>query len=107
MTWYVLLAGLPPSDSAVATSRTVYTSVCSAISGASSTSVPRYLTVLSSLPWPSRSCTARRFLVLRYEIASAQFAVDRQVKKRWFWSSMIQLQPNPNGPDFFQLQRGF
>ena len=82
MTWYMLLAGLPPSDSAVATSRTVYTSVCSAISGASSTSIPRYLTVLSSLPWPSRSCTARRFLVLRYEIAPAQFAVDRQVKKR-------------------------
>ena len=32
-----------------------YTSVCSAISRASSTSIPRYLTVLSSLVCPSRS----------------------------------------------------
>src|SRR5439155_4992727 len=32
-----------------------YTSVCSAISGASSTSIPRYLTVLWSLVWPRRS----------------------------------------------------
>ena len=41
------------------------TSVCSAISKASSTSIPRYLTVLSSFVWPSRSWTALRFLVLR------------------------------------------
>ena len=32
-----------------------YTSVCSAISRASSTSIPRYRTVLSSFVWPSRS----------------------------------------------------
>lgn len=31
------------------------TSVCSAISNASSTSMPRYRTVLSSFVWPSRS----------------------------------------------------
>jgi hypothetical protein len=40
-------------------------SVCSEISRASSTSIPRYLTVDSSLEWPSKSCTARRFLVRR------------------------------------------
>ena len=41
------------------------TSVCSAISSASSTSIPRYRIVLSSLVWPSSSWTARRFLVRR------------------------------------------
>lgn len=40
-------------------------SVCSEISSASSTSMPRYLTVDSSLEWPSSSCTARRFLMRR------------------------------------------
>ena len=49
-----------PAVSAAATSRTDYTSVCSAISSASSTSIPRYLTVLSSLLWPSRSCIISR-----------------------------------------------
>ena len=39
------------------------TSICSAISSASSTSIPRYLTVLSNLLWPSRIWTARRFFV--------------------------------------------
>src|SRR5262252_7667846 len=39
----------------------LYTSVCSAISKASSTSMPRYLTVLSSLLCPSSSWTTRRF----------------------------------------------
>jgi len=43
----------------------IYTSVCSAISRASSTSIPRYRTVLSSFEWPSNSCTALRFFVLR------------------------------------------
>ena len=33
----------------------IYTSVCSAMSSASSTSMPRYLTVLSSFVWPSSS----------------------------------------------------
>lgn len=42
-----------------------YTSVCSAIFKASSTSMPKYLAVLSSLECPSRSWTARRFLVRR------------------------------------------
>jgi hypothetical protein len=40
-------------------------SVCSDISRASSTSMPRYLTVDSSLECPSNSCTARRFFVRR------------------------------------------
>lgn len=40
-------------------------SVCSEISRASSTSMPRYLTVDSSLECPSSNCTARRFLVRR------------------------------------------
>jgi pimeloyl-ACP methyl ester carboxylesterase len=42
-----------------------YTSVCSEISSASSTSMPRYRTVLSSFVWPSSNCTARRFFVRR------------------------------------------
>ena len=49
------LAGQRPSSSAVATSVVHYTSVCSAISSASSASIPRYLTVLSSLVCPSSS----------------------------------------------------
>ena len=32
-----------------------HTSVCSAISSASATSIPRYRTVLSTLTWPSSS----------------------------------------------------
>lgn len=38
---------------------------CSEIVSASSTSMPRQRTVLSSLVWPSSNCTARRFPVLR------------------------------------------
>jgi hypothetical protein len=41
-----------------------YTSVCSEISSASSTSMPRYRTVLSSFVWPSSNCTVRRFFVV-------------------------------------------
>ena len=40
-------------------------SSCSEISSASSTSMPRYRTVDAISEWPSNSCTARRFLVLR------------------------------------------
>lgn len=40
-------------------------SVCSETSSASSTSMPRYLTVDSSLECPSNSCTARKFFVRR------------------------------------------
>ena len=40
-------------------------SVCSEISKASSTSMPRYRTVDSSLECPSSNCTARRFFVRR------------------------------------------
>lgn len=45
--------------------RQLQISVCSDISRASSTAMPRYLAVDSSLEWPSRNCTARRFLVRR------------------------------------------
>src|SRR5437763_6692631 len=41
------------------------TSTSSAMARASSTSMPRYLTVLSILVWPSKSCTARRLPVRR------------------------------------------
>ena len=41
------------------------TSIVSAISIASSISIPRYRTVLSILLWPSKSCTARRLPVRR------------------------------------------
>lgn len=37
-----------------------HTSVCSAISKAPSTTIPRYRTVLSNLVWPSRSWAAVR-----------------------------------------------
>ena len=40
-------------------------STASAIAKASSSSTPRYRTVLSILVWPKRSCTARRFPVFR------------------------------------------
>src|SRR5262245_21389473 len=43
----------------------VQTSTFSAISRASSTSTPRYRTVLSIFEWPSKSCTARRLPVRR------------------------------------------
>jgi hypothetical protein len=45
------------------TGGSIYTSVCSAISSASSTSMPRYRTVLSNFMCPSSNCTTRRFLV--------------------------------------------
>jgi hypothetical protein len=61
----LVVAGQRPSRSAVADPWRTYTSVCSVISSTSSTSMPRYLTVLSSLVWPRRSWTARRFLVRR------------------------------------------
>jgi hypothetical protein len=41
------------------------TAQLSEISKASSTSTPRCLTVDSSLEWPSRNCTARKFFVRR------------------------------------------
>jgi len=113
--------------------RQYYTSVCSAISSASSTSIPSYLTALSSLVWSRRSWTARRFLVRRlhrslglplhhnragcdvtaldhvvnampYQVAPSQLAVDGEVEQREFPGSTIQLQSNPDGPDLFQLQ---
>ena len=34
-----------------------YISVCSEISSASSTSIPKYRTVLSNFEWPSNNCT--------------------------------------------------
>jgi hypothetical protein len=50
---------------AVRSAQVIQTSDCSAIARASSTSMPRYLTVLSILVWPSKSCTARRLPVRR------------------------------------------
>src|SRR5208337_4350443 len=38
------------------------------------------------------------------QVASAQLAVDGEVEQREFTSSMIELQSNPDGPDFFQLK---
>jgi hypothetical protein len=49
----------------VRSARVLQTSTCSAIAIASSTSIPRYLTVLSILVWPSKSWTARRLPVRR------------------------------------------
>jgi hypothetical protein len=49
----------------VRSARVFQTSTCSAIESASSTSMPRYLTVLSILVWPSKTCTARRLPVRR------------------------------------------
>lgn len=54
-----------PCTGACRSHRSIQISVCSEISRASSTSIPRYLTVDSSLEWPSSNCTARRFLVRR------------------------------------------
>ena len=49
----------------VRSARVFQTSTCSAIARASSTSMPRYLTVLSILVCPSRSWTALRLPVRR------------------------------------------
>src|SRR5258706_4907275 len=49
----------------VCSARVFQTSTCSAIAKASSTSIPRYLTVLSILVWPSKSWTALRLPVRR------------------------------------------
>jgi hypothetical protein len=49
----------------VGSARVFQTSTCSAIECASSTSMPRYLTVLSILVCPSKSCTARKLPVRR------------------------------------------
>jgi hypothetical protein len=49
----------------VRSARVFQTSTCSAIAKASSTSIPRYLTVLSILVWPRRSWTALRLPVRR------------------------------------------
>jgi hypothetical protein len=43
----------------------VQTPTCSAIASASSTSIPRYRTVLSIFVCPRRSCTARKLPVRR------------------------------------------
>src|SRR5438105_13053221 len=40
----------------------------------------------------------------RDQITPAQFAVDAEIEQRELSASMIELQPNPDGPDFFQLQ---
>jgi hypothetical protein len=37
------------------------------------------------------------------QIAPAQLAIDSEVEQREFPGAMIQLQPNPDSPDLFQL----
>ena len=78
-----LLASLAPSKSggAVPLHPNVQTSTCSAIAGASSTSIPRYRTVLSTLVCPRRSCSARR-LPVRREINIAFVRLSACVPKR-------------------------
>lgn len=49
----------------VCSAQVFQTSTCTAIARASSTSIPRYLTVLSIFVCPRSSCTARRFPVRR------------------------------------------
>jgi hypothetical protein len=66
--WYHTVdieGGLRRSDGRRGRRRLLQISVCSEISRASSTSMPRYLTVDSSLECPRSNCTARRFLVRR------------------------------------------
>ena len=41
------------------------------------------------------------------QIAPAQLTVDRKVEQREFPGSMIQLQSNPDGPDFLSFSGGF
>jgi hypothetical protein len=41
-----------------------------------------------------------------HQIAASQLAVYGEVEQREFPGSMIQLQPNPDSPDLFQLQWG-
>jgi len=59
------IAKLTRVDEWLVLARPDYTSVCSAISSALSTSMPKYRTVFSSLLCPSKSWTARRFFVRR------------------------------------------
>ncbi len=68
--WWSVVRFWPNSDlnrraEHVRSAQVFQTSTCSAIARASSTSIPRYLTVLSILVWPSRSSTARRLPVRR------------------------------------------
>jgi len=41
-----------------------------------------------------------------YQVAPTKLAVDSEVEQRQFTVAMIQLQPNSDGPDLLQLQRG-
>src|SRR6516225_10628436 len=58
-------APLAIRQSNVRSARILQTSTCSAMASASSTSIPRYRTVLSIFLWPSKSWTARRLPVRR------------------------------------------
>src|SRR5487761_2049054 len=40
------------------------------------------------------------------QITATQLAINGEVEQREFARSMIQPQPNPDGPDFLQLKRG-
>ena len=71
-TWPVSDQEAPPTD----VPDPDYTSVCSAISSASSTSMPKYRTAPSNLLCPSKSWAARRFFVRRLPVKQAQAAVN-------------------------------
>ncbi len=66
----------------VRSARVFQTSTCSAIARASSTSIPRYLKVLSILVWPSRSWTAPCLLRLLPAGAVAGWDLHPREKRR-------------------------
>jgi hypothetical protein len=39
------------------------------------------------------------------EIAASQLAVDRKVEQGEIWFPILQLKPDPNGPDIFRFER--
>jgi hypothetical protein len=67
---------------------------------------PLGLLLHDNCPWRNRSALDNVVDAKPYQIAPAQLAVDGEVEQCKFSGSMIQLQPNPDGPDLFQLQRG-
>jgi hypothetical protein len=58
-----------------------HSSVCSAISSASSTSMPRYRTVLSSFVWEVPLCTELGVNIRRLETAAAMTAIAKRAQR--------------------------
>jgi hypothetical protein len=69
----------------------VQTSTCSAMARASSTSMPRYLTVLSTLVCPNSSCTARKLPV--GTIDECRFGTPKGV-----CTEKVRVEPDPCNP---------